>query len=167
MNPWHLDATGLMVWGLIAHLIADWPLQNHWMATNKAKMRQRKPRRGNGITSPPRTFIPNSPWWDRHPAAYVHAGIHGLLLAVIFGWVAVPLAVVHLFVDTRWPLRKWSALIRQTQPEGDVVDLGFNPKEWQRKTAVLYDIGTEVRFWTDQVFHIATIAVAALIVSSI
>jgi hypothetical protein len=29
----------------------------------------------------------------------------------------------------------------------------------------LMDVGMEVRFWTDQVFHIFTIAVAALLVT--
>jgi hypothetical protein len=133
MDPFGLDATSLMVWGLVAHLIADWPLQNDWMANNKAKL--------------------------RHPAGYTHAGIHGALLALVFGWVAVPLAVAHLLIDTRAPVAWWSKLIRQTQPRGETVVTWEHPRP-----VVAYDVGTEVRFWTDQVFHIATIAAAALLV---
>jgi hypothetical protein len=136
VNPFDLDATGLMMWGFVAHLIADWPLQNDWMANNKAK---RWTLRGDeGWAS----------WWSRHPAAYVHAGIHGLLLTLVFGWVAAPLALAHLVIDTRWPVARWSRLIGQTQPSGGG-----------------YDVGLEVRFWTDQVFHIACIAIAALAIS--
>jgi hypothetical protein len=145
MNPFDLDATGLMIWGLVAHLIADWPLQNDWMANRKAARRQRwdiqrEMMGGTSVELPGR-------WWDRHPAAYVHAGLHGLLLALVFGWVAAPLALAHLVIDTRWPVATWSRLVRQTQPSGDG-----------------YDVGLEVRFWTDQVFHILTIALAALVV---
>lgn len=122
MNPFGLDASGLLVWGIVAHLIADWPLQNDWMASNKAYL--------------------------DHPAGYVHAGIHAVLLALVFGWVAAPLAVTHFVIDTRVPVAWWSKLVRQTQPSGNG-----------------YDVGLEVRFWTDQVFHIACIAVAALVLS--
>jgi hypothetical protein len=121
-----MSATDLMVWGLVAHLIADWPLQNDWMAANKANL--------------------------RHPAGYVHAAIHGAALALVFGWVAAPLAVAHLLIDTRVPVAWWSRLVRQTQPGAD--------------SFPLVDVGLEVRFWTDQVFHIACIAVAALLVSA-
>jgi Protein of unknown function (DUF3307) len=121
MNPFDLSATGLMVWGLVCHLVADWPLQNDWMASHKADL--------------------------RHPAGYVHAGIHGSLLALVFGWVAAPLALAHLIIDTRVPVAWWSRLVGQTQPSGHG-----------------YDVGLEVRFWTDQVFHIACIAIAAVVI---
>lgn len=122
MNPWDLSASDLLVWGLVLHLVADWPLQNDWMANRKANL--------------------------RHAAGYVHAGVHGLLLSLVFGWVALPLAAVHLLIDTRRPVVWWSVMVRQTQPAGSS-----------------YDVGLEVRFWTDQVFHIACIAVAALLVT--
>jgi hypothetical protein len=120
MNPWDLSASDLLIWGLVLHLVADWPLQNDWMARHKASF--------------------------RHPAGYVHAAIHGGLLAFVFGWLSLPLAVVHLLIDTRRPVVWWSRLIRQTQPGGTG-----------------YDVGLEVRFWTDQVFHVACVAVGALI----
>lgn len=121
-----------MVWGLVAHLIADWPLQNDWMARNKANL--------------------------GHPAGWVHAAIHGALLALVFGWVALPLAVAHLLIDTRKPVVWWSRLVRQTQPMPQIESDG-------RTTRVMVDVGTEVRFWTDQVFHVACVAVAALVVA--
>jgi hypothetical protein len=121
MNPWDLTASELLVWGIVLHLIADWPLQNDYLAKHKA---------------------------TRATAAVIHAGIHTVLLALVFGWAAVPLGVAHAIIDTRRPVVWWSQLVRQTQPGGQG-----------------YDVGLEVRFWTDQVFHIATIAAAALLVT--
>jgi hypothetical protein len=149
VNPFDLSASDLLVWGIVVHLIADWPLQNDWMANNKANL---------------------------HSAAgYVHAGIHGLALALVFGWIAAPLAVAHLLIDTRKPVVWWSKLIRQTQPRGRQVFVLPDAAENRRArragmkanvVSPLYDVGTEVRFWTDQVFHIACIAAAALAVSA-
>lgn len=119
MNPRNLSSSDRVIWGLVLHLIADWPLQNDWMAQNKANL--------------------------RHPSGYVHAGIHGGLLSTVFGWTAIPLAVSHLLIDTRKPVVWWSKLVGQSQPGGEA-----------------YDVGTEVRFWTDQVFHITCVAIAAL-----
>lgn len=136
MNPWDLEASELMIWGLVLHLMADWLFQNDWMAQNKMNRRKR------GIA------MIISPWWDRHPAAYVHSGIHAVFLAVIFGWVAVPLAIAHFFIDLRFPVAWLSKLVRQTQPPTG----GFG-------------IGTEVRIWCDQVWHIVCIAIAALVVT--
>jgi hypothetical protein len=115
-----MGATELLVWGIVAHLIADWPLQNDWMANNKARV--------------------------RHPAGFVHAGIHGVALAFVFGWWALALAGAHYVIDLRTPVVWWSRLVRQTQPD----------------TSLSYSVGLEVRFWTDQVFHIACIAGLAL-----
>ena len=169
MNPWDLTSSELLVWGIVLHLIADWPLQNDWMANNKA--RRYRPRWQ--VFDGDRWSV-ESRWWDRHPAAYVHAGIHGLLLAAVFGWIAVPLAVVHLLIDLRTPVAWWSRRVGQTQPVGHEITvqeqgLAFGLTESglrDRQRATLYDIGTEVRFWTDQVFHIACIAVAALLVAT-
>jgi hypothetical protein len=103
---------------------ACWPLQNDWMANNKADL--------------------------KNSAAYVHSGIHLIALSFVFGWVAVPLAFSHLLIDTRTPVVWWSMLIKQTQPTGS--------------RTPFVDIGIEVRFWTDQVFHIMCVAVAALVI---
>ncbi len=134
MNPHHLSASDLLIWGVVLHLIADWPLQNDWMANHKQSL--------------------------LHPAAYVHALIHGLLLSLVFGWAAVFLAVAHLLIDTRKPVVWWSKLMRQTQPGGHGVRI-TGSLEW----VTIYDVGTEVRFWTDQVFHIICVAVAALLIT--
>lgn len=125
MNPFALSTSDLLVWGTVAHLIADWPLQNDWMAKHKASL--------------------------RHPAGYVHASVHGVVLALVFGWLAAPLAVAHLLIDTRVPVVWWSQLVRQTQPDSTRFPL--------------VDVGLEVRFWTDQVFHVACVAAAALVVA--
>ena len=137
MNPKSLSASELLIWGIVLHLLADWPLQNDWMSRNKANL--------------------------LHSAGYVHATIHGLLLAIIFSWAAIPLAVTHLFIDTRKPVIWWSKLIRQTQPKSQYVILrGGRDNE---EAVPIYDIGLEVRIWTDQVFHIFCVAVAALIIA--
>jgi hypothetical protein len=174
VNPWDLSASDLLIWGIVLHLIADWPLQNDWMANNKMRRRVRRIRHGDGIMTPPRPYQPSERWWDRHPAAYVHAGIHTLFLSLVFGWPAIFLGLVHLLIDTRLPVVWWSKLIKQTQPEGDYALVGQDPlredPEGEHRFLVtsvpLYDIGLEVRFWTDQVFHIICIAAAALVVTA-
>jgi hypothetical protein len=170
MNLFDLSTSDLLIWGIVLHLIADWPLQNDYLANNKMKRRTRNLRHGDGMMTPPRMYQPSERWWDRHPAAYIHAGIHGILLALIFGWVAALLALAHLLIDIRVPVVWWSKLVKQTQPQNHKTivfpssiratdQIGF------RKIVLLYDVGTEVRFWTDQVFHIVCIAVAALLIS--
>jgi hypothetical protein len=109
---------------------------------------------------------PYTLWFVRHPSAYVHAGIHGLLLTLVFGWVAAPIALAHLIIDCRWPVAMWSKLIRQTQPAGDVVQTGYDPETMTMTVTTLYDVGTEVRFWNDQVFHIACLAIAAVLIGA-
>lgn len=137
MNPFRLDPTGLMIWGLVAHLIADWPLQNDWMANGKAW-----------------------PWtWSIAglAPAFTHALIHMIALGIVFGyWPGAVLGFVHLAIDTRIPVAWWSKLVRQTQPRP--VMMGLEEK------VPMVDVGTEVRFWTDQVFHIVCVAVAALVI---
>lgn len=84
-----IPGTDLLIWGIVAHLVADWLLQNHWMATYKTSL--------------------------THPAAWVHSGIHFLFLWPIFGpWVAFLLFASHILIDTRKPLQWWRATIRQT-----------------------------------------------------
>lgn len=166
MNPWDLSASELLTWGILLHLIADWPLQNDWMANNKMKRRARRIDTDRDV----RVRWPR--WWDRHTAAYIHAGIHGLLLMLIFGWVATPLAIVHLIIDTRWPVIRWSQFIKQTQPrlplwpEKDVDENNRNAYFLFNvgKGAPMMDMGMEVRIWTDQVFHMTCIVIAALLV---
>jgi hypothetical protein len=152
VNPWDLTATELLVWALVAHCVADWLLQSDWMAANKANL--------------------------RHPAGYVHAGIHGGCLALVFGWLALPLAVAHLLIDTRKPVAWLAGVIRQTPPKVPVTTvvhptLGFSeggPFADQRATvlvrgpgAPMVDMGMLVRMNVDQVWHVVTLAAAALV----
>jgi hypothetical protein len=76
--------------GFVAHLIADWLLQNDWMATYKVNL--------------------------RHPAAWTHAAIHAVFLSLVLGWQAgLVLAVIHMLVDTRMPASWWQNVIVQTK----------------------------------------------------
>jgi hypothetical protein len=75
--------------GFLAHLVADWLLQNDWMARNKFNL--------------------------GHPATWVHALIHALFLGLALGWLGgVVLALVHILIDTRAPMNWWRDVFRQT-----------------------------------------------------
>jgi hypothetical protein len=90
-----VTATQLCLWGIVAHMGADWFLQNEWMALNKTRL--------------------------GHPAGLIHAAIHGAALAVVFPWpAALALAVSHYLIDLRAPLVWWRRLYRQTT-EGPVM----------------------------------------------
>ncbi len=113
-----LHATSLLLWGVVIHLFCDWLLQNDWMARYKASL--------------------------KHPASWVHSGIHFIGLLLIFPlWMAAIIAIIHLLVDTRVPLQWWRRIYRQTR-EGD--------------------IALHVALWGDQVVHITVLAIAAFIV---
>lgn len=113
----HLTATELLVWGGMLHLIADWGLQNEWMAINKVSL--------------------------RHPAAWVHGGIHASALLLVFAplW-ALGLGLLHMAIDTRVPRAWWSTRFRQTTAG---------------------EMGVHVALWLDQVMHLACIGAAALL----
>lgn len=101
----------------VLHLVGDWLLQNDWMARSKGSL--------------------------RHPAAWVHGAIHGVLMATAFGWVGgVVLGAIHMLIDTRVPQRSWSRLFGQT-------DTG--------------DEAAHVLIWGDQVMHLCTIALWVLV----
>jgi Protein of unknown function (DUF3307) len=98
--------------GFVAHLIADWLLQNSWMALNKTSL--------------------------LHPAAWVHASIHGICLGFALGPIAgVVLGVVHMLIDTRVPVDWWIRVFKKSN-NGPLADT--------------------IALWTDQVFHISSIA---------
>lgn len=110
-------ATELVVWAIILHLIGDWLLQNDWMAFNKMSL--------------------------RHPAAWVHGGIHTGLLLLVFPWyAAVAVGLTHMLIDTRKPTFWWMEHMKQMTVEGPHVLL--------------------VEIWLDQVEHITVLAVASL-----
>lgn len=104
---------------LVAHWVADWILQNEFMAVNKISL--------------------------RHPAAYVHAGIHLIALVLVFPLtVAAMVAVSHLLIDTRLPLTWWRRIFRQTT-EGPMA--------------------IHVAIWEDQVAHVLCIALATAVLA--
>jgi hypothetical protein len=74
--------------GLVAHLVADWILQNDWMARNKMSL--------------------------RHPAAWTHASIHAVCLGLALGWQAgLVLGFIHLLIDTRVPVAWWIRVFKK------------------------------------------------------
>ena len=100
---------------LVWHLVADWLLQNEWMQ-NKVNL--------------------------KHPAAWVHSGIHTWGLLLLFPvWLALLVGVTHLLIDTRVPLKWWRGFIRQTTDPNNPASM-------------------HVAFWGDQVLHILILAMA-------
>ena len=112
-----VEATVLLVWSIVVHLIADWLLQNDWMAVHKVDL--------------------------RHPAAWVHSGIHTLGLCLLFSWpVALLIGLTHLLIDTRIPLLWWMGRVKQV------------PKDARLPI---------VETWLDQVMHITVLATVVLV----
>ncbi len=90
----------MFILGLLAHLFADWFLQNHWQTTHKTDL--------------------------RHPAAWVHFGCHMACMLVV--WAPLPAviaAVTHALIDTRKPLVLWRKMMRQTQVDPSKPDGSF------------------------------------------
>lgn len=110
------QASDYLLWGIIVHLIADWLLQTNWMALHKSKL--------------------------RHPASWVHSGIHATGLCLVFPWpAALLIGGTHLLIDTRRPLRWWMRVVKQMP---------------------LRDRSPTVEIWLDQVMHITVLAMFAL-----
>ena len=77
--------TTLLVWGGLAHLVADWLFQTEWMVRHKADL--------------------------RHPAGWVHGAIHALSLMLFWPWrLALIVGLSHLLIDTRKPIQWWKRL---------------------------------------------------------
>lgn len=99
--------------GLIAHMVADWLLQNDWMVKNKSSL--------------------------SHPATWVHAAIHAVLLGLALGWQArLVLSALHLLLDTRVPLRWWQRMMQQTTKG---------------------PLAATTMIWVDQVIHVTAIGI--------
>ena len=80
------EMTSLLVWGGLAHLVADWLLQTEWMVRHKVDL--------------------------RHPAAWVHGTIHTLALLLFWPWpLALLVGLSHVLIDTRTPIRWWKRLV--------------------------------------------------------
>ncbi len=67
---------------VLLHLVADWVLQNDWMALNKSDL--------------------------RHPAGWVHGAIHAVLMLFVFPpFIALVVGLTHILIDTRAPATAW------------------------------------------------------------
>lgn len=104
-------------YGMLIHLFVDWFLQNDWQARYKTSL--------------------------KHPAAYVHSGLHLAGLLFLFLWpAALFIAITHLLIDTRKPLIWWRNFIKQTTDPNNPATI-------------------HVAFWQDQVAHIVIIALVS------
>ncbi len=89
--------------GLVGHLIADWILQNDWMALNKIRL--------------------------RHPAAWTHAAIHAICMGLALGWQGgLVLAMIHLLLDTRVPVDWWIRVFKKCAgaPQAATIAIGLD-----------------------------------------
>ena len=134
-------ASVYMIWGFVFHLIADWICQNNWQANNKTDL--------------------------KHPAAWVHSGIHFLAALLIFPWWgALIVFATHILIDTRKPLIWWGNLIQQITP----INCGpeFTPDQnITRKEFQVNTVAMTVAFWRDQVAHVLVLALVSLLVATI
>ncbi|MEM7133728.1 MAG: DUF3307 domain-containing protein [Chloroflexota bacterium] len=95
-----LEPADLLVWGIIAHLLADWPFQTEWMVLHKTSL--------------------------NHPAAWAHSGVHLVCMLMVFPWhLAVLIAISHLLIDTRIPVDWWMRVVKgmsRSDPHAFVVE---------------------------------------------
>ena len=113
-----LHVASLSYLGVILHFVADWMFQNDWMAVNKTSL--------------------------KHPAAWVHSGIHFVFMLLIFPWwAALIVAGIHILIDTRKPLQWWAKKM------GGPLD--GNPMK------------DHVSIWRDQVLHMIVITLVAIL----
>lgn len=154
-----IEAAALAFWGIVVHRVCDFLLQSAWMATHKAQR-----------------SLARSPWWDRHPAAFIHSGIHGLgfaLLALLTPWPTWAISVImvtHLVIDTRTPVVWWSRLMRQTEPEeAEVLTsdrkalVAPTAPEFLLRGVPNFSVGHWVRMQVDQVMHEVVICSLAVL----
>ena len=111
-------AVDVLVWAVVIHLVVDWLLQTEWMARNKRSL--------------------------KHPAAYVHSGLHTLGLLLIFPWwLALGVGISHLLIDTRKPITWWIETIKQMPSSTPIY--------------------SQVEIWMDQIFHLLMLVIAVLL----
>jgi hypothetical protein len=98
------NPSDLLLWGIVAHFVADWLLQNEWMSVNKVK-------------------------WN-HPAALTHSLIHFGVMCFVFPvqW-SLAIAATHWWIDTRVPLQWWRRFYHQTSDPSNPAFLPFTM--WQ------------------------------------
>ena len=79
-----------------------------------------------------------------HPAAYVHSGLHTLGLLLVFPWfIALGVGISHLLIDTRKPVIWWMNTVKQIPRSSPII--------------------THVEIWLDQIFHMAMLVIAVLL----
>jgi len=129
-DAWLVTPTDLLVWALVAHIVADWLLQTEWMAVHKTSL--------------------------RHPAAYAHAGVYALCMALIFPWAAaLAIGAAHLLVDTRVPVHWWMRVVKRMP-----FDPGAGPHTTPAANPHVGVMTTIVEAAVDQALHVLTLAAA-------
>ena len=129
-TQWLRTPTDLLVWALVAHIVADWLLQTEWMAVHKASL--------------------------RHAASYTHAGVYALCMAPVFPWpLALTIGGVHLLVDTRVPVHWWMRVVKRMPFERN-----GGPHTHPAANPHVSVMTTVVESAVDQAFHVLTIVAA-------
>ena len=103
---------------LMAHLVADWLLQNNWMAKNKSSV--------------------------RHPAAWVHASIYGVCLGLALNWKAgIVLGLLHVVVDTGIPVKWWITHFKDSADAPEAMHIAI----WADQVIHIGAIATYISLW--------------------
>src|SRR4030095_15287855 len=85
---------------LVAHLVADWILQNDWMVRYKTSL--------------------------LHPASWTHSSIQGVCLGIALCWQAgVFLGCARLLIDTRVPLAWWIRVFKKSESSPDATTIAI------------------------------------------
>ena len=110
--------TTLFIWSVFAHVVADWLFQTNWMARYKSNL--------------------------RHPAGWVHGGIHTLCYLIFLPWhLALLVGIVHILIDTRVPLYWWMRVIKGVDTDSPHFK--------------------EIIIWMDQMLHVTVLAIVILV----
>jgi hypothetical protein len=130
---WLVTPTDLLVWALVAHIVADWLLQTEWMAVRKTSL--------------------------RHPAGYVHGGVYALSMLFVFPWtLALLIGAIHVLVDTRVPVHWWMRRVKRMP-----FDPNGGPHTSPAANPHVGVMTTVVEAAVDQALHVLTIVAAIFI----
>jgi hypothetical protein len=162
---------------MVLHLVVDWLGQNDWIAVNKVNLRHPAGWVHGLMHGAVQLLV--FPWWAALAIGACHVAID----------TRRPVAWWSRLIRQTQPRALRAVSPDAASPEGRPYKMDFDGFAWQIQSAPrdrtealeqqlddlrrdmvewtvpVYDLGTEVRIWSDQVWHIATVALAAVLVT--